>query len=176
MGSTSQHEPVVLILAAFSRHGDALDWARQRAEREWGPVEHVSARFEFRETNYYASSMGPDLLKTFLTFRQRFDPADLPTVKNLTNTWEREFAATSPCTELRPLNLDPGYLSQAKLVLASTKDHAHRIYLSQGIYAEITLCYRGRTWQQQPWTYPDYQRPDYHEFFTQCRQTLRGES
>jgi hypothetical protein len=73
----------------------------------------------------------------------------------------------------RPLNLDPGYLTEAKLVLASTKDHAHRIYLSQGIYAEVTLSFRRGHWRHHDWTYPDYRRDDYHAFFTQCRDYFR---
>ena len=73
----------------------------------------------------------------------------------------------------RPLNLDPGYLTEEKLVLASTKDHAHRIYLARGIYAEVTLHYQGGRWQSHDWTYPDFQRDDYHIFFTQCRDFLR---
>jgi len=73
----------------------------------------------------------------------------------------------------RPLNLDPGYLTEAKLVLASTKDHAHRIYLGRGIYAEVTLHYQNGRWQSHDWTYPDFQRPDYHLFFSQCRDFFR---
>ena len=74
--------------------------------------------------------------------------------------------------EPRPLNLDPGYITAAKLVLASTKDHAHRIYLQDGIYAEVTLAYRHRAWQPLEWTYPDYRRADFQEFFTRCREFL----
>ena len=73
---------------------------------------------------------------------------------------------------MRPLNLDPGYITPAKLVLASTKDHAHRIYLRDGIYAEVTLSFRGRKWQPLEWTYPDYRRDDYQRFFTECREWL----
>ena len=72
-----------------------------------------------------------------------------------------------------PLNLDPGYVTLAKLVLASTKDHAHRIYLADCIYAEVTLSYRGGAWQPFEWTYPDYRRADFHVFFTRCRELLR---
>jgi hypothetical protein len=59
--------------------------------------------------------------------------------------------------------------------LASTKDHAHRIYLNDGIYAEVTLAYRRGGWQAFPWTYPDYRRHDFQEFFTRCRESLRIE-
>jgi hypothetical protein len=71
------------------------------------------------------------------------------------------------------LNLDPGYLTPAKLVLASTKDHAHRLYLARGIYAEVTLYFKGRRWQYRDWTFPDYRRDDYQQFFSACRELLR---
>jgi hypothetical protein len=74
------------------------------------------------------------------------------------------------------LNLDPGYLTAAKLVLASTKDHAHRIYLRGGVYAEVTLNFRAGQWQMLPWTYPDYRRDDYQSFFTTCRELLMRRS
>jgi hypothetical protein len=70
------------------------------------------------------------------------------------------------------VNIDPGYITPAKLVLASTKDHAHRIYLRDGIFAEVTLVYRQRKWQPLEWTYPDYRRDDYQQFFTECREWL----
>ena len=90
----------------------------------------------------------------------------LADIKRQTNAWEAEYAALGLHPEPRPLNLDPGYITLAKLVLASTKDHAHRIYLGDGIYAEVTLAYRDRRWQPLEWTYPDYRRDDYQQFFT----------
>ena len=86
---------------------------------------------------------------------------------------EAAYAKLQRHPEPRPLNLDPGYLTSAKLVLASTKDHAHRIYLSRGIYAEVTLHYQDRGWQHHEWTFPDYRRADYQEFFTHARDHLR---
>ena len=74
--------------------------------------------------------------------------------------------------EPRPLNLDPGYLTLGKLVLASTKDFAHRIYLSRGIYAEVTLYYRHGRWEHHQFTFADYRREDYQHFFSQCRDVL----
>lgn len=117
--------------------------------------------------------MGPGLLKTFFALERPFEAARLPEVKLLTNRWEEEYAATAGLPEPRPLNLDPGYLTLAKLVLASTKDHAHRIYLSDGIFAEVTLYYSQRRWQVREWTFADYRRDDYQAFFTQCREYFR---
>ena len=172
MGRVSPHSPAVLLLAAFSRHGDALDWARQQAVQSWGPIAHQSPIFEFTQTDYYRQAMGPDLRKVFFAFEPPFDPAGLAEVKLQTNAWEDEFAALAGHAEARPLNLDPGYLTLGKLVLASTKDHSHRVYLRSGIYAEVTLYYSGGRWRAREWTYADYRRADYQEFFSRCRDWL----
>jgi hypothetical protein len=174
MGSVSQPSPVLLILAAFSRHGAALDWAKAQAEAAWSPVALESERFQFDATNYYEASMGPGILKLFYAFERLIDPANLAELKLQTNAWESDYAGLERHADERPLNLDPGYLTPAKLVLASTKDHAHRIYLSRGIYAEVTLFYKHRQWQAREWTFPDYQRADYQQFFGKCREYLRS--
>ncbi len=173
MGTISTPSPVLLILAAFSRHAVVLDWARERAEAEWGPVALASERFAFDATDYYEASMGGGILKCFFAFERLVDPAVLVERKLQTNRWESEYAESGANVEARPLNLDPGYLTPAKLVLASTKDHAHRLYLSRGIYAEVTLFYKHRQWQSRDWTFTDYRRADYQQFFTACREYLR---
>jgi hypothetical protein len=173
MGQAREHPPVMLIMAAFSRHRAALNWARQTAEAVWGPVALASELFPFRETDYYAASMGCDLLKVFYAFERLIDPAELVSIKQRTNQWEIEYQQAPAWDEARPLNLDPGYLTEAKLVLASTKDHAHRLYLAEGIFAEVTLHYQHRRWRHREWTFADYRRQDYHDFFTTCRRHLR---
>jgi hypothetical protein len=172
MGQIQPPLPVLLIVAASSRYEPALDWARSQCESQLGTLSHVSEPFDFTETDYYAATMGDKLKKQFFAFERLIDPADLPAIKRRTNEWEAMYAALNRHPEPRPLNLDPGYITLAKLVLASTKDHAHRIYLHDGIHAEITLMYRQRKWQPLEWTYPDYRRDDYQRFFTQCRQWL----
>jgi hypothetical protein len=174
MAAIQPHRPVLLILAAFSRYDEALDWARQTSEDAWGPVALASERFDHRETDYYAATMGRDLKKVFLAFESLVDPADLVACKETTNQWEVDYQRLGRHPEPRPLNLDPGYLTEAKLILATTKDRDHRIYLDRGIYAENTLYYYHRAWQPRPWTYPDYSRTDYHQFFTECRNWYRA--
>ncbi|HEY1599057.1 MAG TPA: DUF4416 family protein [Pirellulales bacterium] len=174
MGESSPPEPALRLLAVFSRHDAALAWARAKAEQAWGPVALASPVFAFRETDYYQATMGDEIKKMFLAFAEPFDQGDVVESKLQTGDWEREYAACGFHAEERPVNLDPGYLTNAKLVLASTKDHAHRIYQSRGIYAEVTLFYRDRQWQHHPWTFPDYRRADYQEFFTHARDFLRA--
>ncbi len=174
MGQPAPHSPVLLILAAFSRYGEALDWAKQKAIESWGPVALESPRFDFAETHYYDASMGPELKKVFFAFQRPFDPAELVEIKLSTNQWEEEYAAVCKHAEPRPLNLDPGYIALGKLVLASTKDFAHRIYLSRGIYAEVTLQYKHNRWRHHEYTFADYRREDYQRFFSECREWLKG--
>lgn len=174
MGQIHLHPPVTPILAAFSRHDEALDWAHTRACQLWGPAALASPRFEFSETDYYEPTMGAGLKKCFWAFERPADPRELAEWKIQTNQWEEDYARSAGHSEPRPLNLDPGYLTPAKLVLASTKDHAHRIYLAEGIYAEVTLYYRDGRWQAREWTFPDYRRADYQEFFSAVRLLIKG--
>lgn len=173
MGQIAPHRRVLLIVAAFSRYPEALQWAREQTEIDWGVIALESGLFDHHETHYYDASMGTGLKKTFWAFEQLVDPGLLPQLKIRANQWEEEYKQVAAHPEPRPLNLDPGYLTEAKLVLASTKDRDHRIYLSSGIYAEGTLYFHQGQWKTRPWTYPDYQRADYHEFFTRCREYLR---
>ncbi len=173
MGTTTKTNQVLLILAAISNDDAALDWAREWAVSSFGAVLMESERFAFTETDYYLDSMGPHLKKTFFAFDELMDPDKLAAIKEVTNEIEGLYARQSDSQHERPLNLDPGYLTESKLVLASTKDHAHRIYLTKGIYAEITLRFRHQQWQPWEWTYPDFRREDFHQFFTACRNALR---
>jgi len=172
MGEIHDPDSVLLIIAMTSRYAPALDWARTQAEAEFGGRLHASDVFDFVETAYYTSTMGAELKKQFFAFERLIDPGRLPPIKRLTNEWEAKYAAFDWHPEPRPLNLDPGYITPAKVVLASTKDHSHRLYLASGIYAEITLAYRHKKWQPLEWTYPDYRRDDFQRFFTTCREWL----
>ena len=174
MGGVQLHRPVLPILALFSRYPEALAWGQLRAIEHFGPAALVSELFDHNETTFYEKSMGPGLRKMFLAFAGLRDPAEMIDWKLLTNAWEEEYAAQGLHPEPRPLNLDPGYLTEAKLVLATTKDRDHRLYLGRGIFAEVTLHYQRGEWITRPWTYPDYQRADFHAFFSQCRVFLRG--
>ena len=173
MGEIKAHSEVLLLLAAFTRYDEGFEWVRTRIEEAWGAIALESSEFSFDQTEYYTATMGTDLRKKFFVLDHLYDPAQLASVKRQTNTWEESYQAQGAHSEMRPLNLDPGYLTEAKLVLATTKDRDHRVYLGEGIYAEVTLFYSHGGWQARPWTYPDYQDAGYHEFFTRCRKVLR---
>lgn len=172
MGEIQSPKPVLLVAAISSRYVDAVDWAIDRCGTQWGKAVLVSPLFDFTETRYYEPTMGTELKKRLAAFAI-VDPAMLPDAKIQSNLWEHEFRETNDYPEPRPLNIDPGYVTEAKLVLATTKDRDHRIYLRDGIYAEVTLYFRHGRWESSRWTYPDYQRPDYQQFLIECRDYLR---
>src|SRR5437660_1370937 len=167
--------PVLLIAAVFGRQPDALSWAKTRLEAEYGPVDKASAAFPFNQTDYYAEAMGTDLRKQFLAFRDLIAPDRLAEIKLHTNALERELAESGRCAEQRPINIDPGYLNLGKFLLATTKDQAHRIYLRDGVYAEVTLRFHDGAFEPWPWTYADYRESGYHEFLQQARVFFRGQ-
>lgn len=173
MGEIKQYRPVLRVMAVSSCHDEAFDWAIEKAASQWGRLLLQSERFDFSETRYYAKSMGENLQKQLLAFEELIQQDLIVESKLESNQWEDEFRSLKSWDQERPINLDPGYLTEAKLVLATTKDRDHRIYLRQGIFAEITLFFQGNRWQGSRWTYPDYKRSDFHEFFDQCRQLLR---
>ncbi|QDV28025.1 DUF4416 family protein [Aureliella helgolandensis] len=173
MATPKPHPPTLQLVAIFSRHGAALDWAIKQISDCWGALALISPRFDHSETNYYQAEMGTGLKKQFLVVEGDYDPSRLAASKLESNGWEAEFAEQSDHADQRPLNIDPGYLTLTKLVLASAKDRAHRIYLADGIYAEECLYYLDQGWRARPWTYPDYQRSDFQVFFVEARELLK---
>ena len=174
MGEIQKQRPVLLVAAVSSRYETAIDdWTRKQSQSSWGKICLESPMYDFSETSFYAATMGENLKKKIFAFEDLIPPESIPDCKILSNDWERLFATENSYPESRPLNIDPGYVTEAKLVLATTKDRDHRIYLRDGIFAEVTMHYYQRQWVKSRWTYPDYQRPDFHSFFTECREYLR---
>jgi hypothetical protein len=173
LGEITKHKPVFLIAAVTSRYESALAWTVEQTTAQWGRLALQSSVYDFTETDFYTESMGTELKKQFLVFDELIGPGELAPTKILSNQWEQQYTDQFEHPEARPLNIDPGYISEAKLVLATTKDRDHRIYLEKGIFAEVTLHFRAKQWTSSRWTYPDYQRADFQEFFTNCRNLLR---
>jgi len=175
--------PVKLIASVFTARGELLEEAKARLSQEFGPIDYQSELLPFDHTTYYAAEFGEKLKRRFVAFAELVRPEKLAEIKLLTNVLELVLSGAKGTEWVvegkRRINIDPGYVSHSKLVLATTKDHGHRVYLGQGIYAEVTLHFRGGTFQPWPWTYPDYASPPLIAIFNhirglyvkQCRQT-----
>lgn len=170
MGTANCAQFALLIVAHFSCQSEVLSWSQEVLTKLFGPVSLVSELFPFSETDYYSKTMGDDLKLQMLCFEEVICPDQLASIKQQTNQIEADYAAVSAAAEKRPLNLDPGYITASKFVLATTKDASHRIYLKDGIFAETTLGYVKGAWRAFQWTYPNYQRADYQQFLCTCRK------
>ncbi|HOW73614.1 MAG TPA: DUF4416 family protein [Phycisphaerae bacterium] len=174
MGTARSPRPVNLVCGLISNDPDLMNRAVKLLNEYFGATDEVTELWPFDDTDYYALEMGEDLRRQFISFERVVDPVQLAAVKVLTNEMERRIARDCGLpADRRPVNLDPGYLTLSKLVLATTKDFGHRVYLREGIYAESTLHYEHGRWTAWPWTYPDYAGPRYHEFFDRVRERLR---
>ena len=173
MGKANVPRPVKLIVSAFAPAEALLQQARQRLAAAYGAVDVESELLPFAHTSYYDAEFGdpPDLggralVRRIWSFELLIDPGALAAIKLSTNDLEQGWALDGR----RRVNLDPGYVSLAKLVLATTKNHGHRIYLRDGIYAEVTLRYQDGAFSPWPWTYPDYATAAYCALFGQIRR------
>lgn len=166
MGQIRQPQPVKLFASLFAGRAELLDEVTMRLAEEFGPVDFRSGILPFDHTDFYAPEFGPALVRRFVTFEPLVDPGDLAAVKRRTNEIELLWTVHGR----RQVNIDPGYISAGKVVLATTKDHAHRLYLGEGIYAEVTLHYHKGTFEPWSWTYPDYASSDYIALFNNLRR------
>ena len=175
MGIIVMPQPVKAVIGVLTAEPGLLSTVYPELTQRLGPIDFTSELLPFTSTNYYEAEMGSDIHRQFISFERLIDAGTLAEMKLFTNTVEQNFTIKKPEGDARCVNLDAGYLCLAKLVLASTKDHAHRIYLRDGIYAEITLRYYRKTFQAWEWTYPDYRLPKYIAIFNKIREIYRGQ-
>jgi hypothetical protein len=170
MSEISRPKPVKLIIGILSGIKALLEDIEVSLESRLGKIDLKSEVFNFDFTDYYKREMGLNILRKFLCFKKLIDPEEIPSIKIWTNKLEDEFKQNNKFKVIRPINLDPGYLTHCNLILASTKDYYHRIHLQDGIYAEVTLFYQHEVFKNLPWTYPDFQTEEYKNFFLRARE------
>jgi hypothetical protein len=169
MGEPQKPFPVKLVVGMISSQETLFARAKKVMEEKFGPMDFESPLLDFNYTAYYEKEMGAGLKRQFISFKDLIRPETLPAIKLLTNNLEKDFASGGK----RQINLDPGYLTLDKFVLATTKNHQHRIYLNDGIYAEATLRYRNRSFHPWECTYPDYRTGEYIGIFNALRELYR---
>ena len=174
MGSLHSFTPVKLFTGILVSNPELIEGVEARLTSVHGPVDHRSPIIPFDFTDYYKAETGTRIDRVFFSFERLIEADQLPEIKRQTNEIEGECSALDG-TVKRPVNLDPGYIEQAKVILASTKNFYHRLYLGKGIFAEVTMHFRNDTYHFFPWTYPDYQSKDYLEFFLRVRQIYRSQ-
>lgn len=176
MGSVRAPRRVKLFTGLLGADRDLMRRAVQLLTKVFGAIDSTSLYFPFDHTDYYEDELGADAERLFVSFEPLMDPELIADIKHQTNAIEEKLTQDLALPEnQRPVNLDPGYLSLNKIVLATTKDYSHRIYLQRGIYAEVTMRYHDGRWRPWPWTYPDFGCGQYDAYFAQLREILRGQ-
>jgi hypothetical protein len=166
--------PVKLFIGGLTSIPEMIPKAEERLTALYGAVDLRSETFPFDWTHYYDKTMGNPIHRYFLSFASLIEPSSIAAIKAATN--DVEVALAGEYVDLqRPINLDPGYLEQSKIVLASTKNFYHRILISGGIYAEVTLHFEEGEWRSFPWTFPDFKSDLYHPFFSSLRDLYRSQ-
>lgn len=172
MGRASSFTPHLLFVGLLYRDNAPAENVRLSLSERFGDIACESSAFRFEMTDYYAEELGEGLLRQYLAFATLVEPETLWQIKEWTNALEAR--TLQPETRSRLVNIDPGIMSAATVILASTKDFAHRIPLGGGIYGEVTLSYRHGRFEGVPWTYPDYLLKESLDFFRAAREFYRS--
>lgn len=162
-------KPVKLVVAVLFADETRLPLALKELTEPFGKIDYTSAPFPFEATHYYEQEMGAPIFRRFYSFEQLISPEDLATVKLRANEIEQSLAVNGK----RTINLDPGYLDTDKFVLASTKYHGYKIYLRDGVWADMTLHYEKGRFTALPWSFPDFKSGAYEKAFLRVREIYK---
>ncbi len=175
MGLIRTPKPVKLFVGMLSSEPALFDECAALLSASYGAIDYESTPLPWEVSDYYREEMGSSVYRKFIFFRELIDPVRLAGIKNSTNALEAQFSGKTPSGSRRRINLDPGYVAEAKIVLASTKDYSHRVYIGENIYAEVTLRYssKERSFTALDHTYLDFRTKTYQELFNMARDLLR---
>ncbi len=171
MGVPREAPPAKLFAAVMHRPEVSPERIVERLSGRYGAVDARSRPYLFSHSAYYAKEMGAGLMKFLVSFGPLVPQEWLADVKVETNRLEEE----TKDGRGRTCNVDPGLVTLSGVILATTKGHAHRVYMGEGIYEEVTLIYRGGAFEPLPWTYPDYRLPEVLSFMDEVRGIARGQ-
>ena len=188
MGKAKKPRAVKLVIGMLAKNKKLFDTAEEFFVKRFGPIDYKSPVIPFGYTNYYKKEMGGPLKRKFISFKGPISPGKIAKIKLATNSIEQKIAINTNSSRLRSknivraseasrelkrrINIDPGYISDSKLVLATTKDYFHRIYLNRGIYAEVALKWRRNGFEPFEWTYPDYRSKEYLDILNAIRNNF----
>jgi hypothetical protein len=124
-------------------------------KKKFGDIQD-KLEYNFNHTDYYEDELGKNLRKYVVVFNKLIDP-ELLSIEYKNNK--------------RIINLDPGYITKQKLILATTKERPHRIYLSNGIYADLTYLFSKNDCIILRNTFPDFRDKNVQEFFIKIKNS-----
>ncbi len=179
MSKPKSPQPVKLVVSIITGNKDLFESVCEKLVIKFGEIDYISETLDFDFTDYYEKELGKDLIRHIISFKELIYPDRLPQIKRFTNDIEDQFLKEG---DNRSVNVDPGYVALCHFVLASCKSFTHRPYLGDGVYADLTLVFRKKTFQALEWTFPDYAsdglihilnsiRADYYERLKEMGET-----
>ena len=177
MGKISFPKPAKLIMSMFTSDEYLFGQCKDILIDKFGKIDMESNAQPFNFTDYYEKEFGKKLIQNLFSFSTLIRQDELAEIKRITNDLESNFSRNNIKKNIsglkRKINLDPGYITLNKYILASTKDGPSRIYLDQGIYAEITLRFINKSFVPCEYTYPNYKTNEYVNFLNSVRQKYK---
>jgi hypothetical protein len=156
MSTPKVPKPAKLVAGVILKDRERIEIFSGELSEKFGPVDIISGWLPFTYTTYYEDEMGSPLFRRMFAFKSLVGQHELPRIKTITNEIELRYSEKGK----RTANIDPGYMLSERFVLATGKNYSHRIYIGEGIYADLTLVYREGGFRKLPWTYPDYANDD----------------
>jgi hypothetical protein len=172
MKRSSPVEATILFAGTLYQNPEVFLLAKEELKGFFGEIAIESPDLEWKNSEYYRDELGWPITRTFLFFRDRIDPLRLPEIKQTTDEIEERLSTGGK----RKINIDPGYMTLSKVVLASTKNYSHRLYIGKGIFAELTLVNTKGRYRPHLFTYRDYASEACIEIFGKARELLKARS
>ncbi len=172
MGELRTPAKVKIIVGILARDSQAVESVRATLREKFGPEDLNLDPFPFTFTNYYVDEIGAAPVRAFFSYENLVDRETIVDIKLWTNDVELEIAERNGTPGLRPVNLDPGYMTLGQFFLATTKDQRQRVYMQRGIFVEPTLYFQDGHFHAFDWTYRDYQSEKYIQYLEQVRARL----
>jgi hypothetical protein len=168
MAKIKPPEPSLLFTGILYVDDAILTLVKNNIISDFGSVLFESPSLSWDYSSYYKEELGSPIFRQFVFFKNLIDPGSLVDIKLKTMERENELVLEGK----RRVNLDPGYLMLSRIVLASAKNYAHRIYLGKGIYGDATLLYSEKesTFKPHLFTYRDYQEKSCIDMFLTARK------
>lgn len=166
MSLLNEPSKVKLFIGLIYQADSSIEDLFAKLEEELGDIEYVSDEKAFDHSSYYEREMGAALRRKLITFSGLINRTDIVGIKAFTNSLEEVFSYGGN----RTINIDPGYIAQEHLILATGKGFSHRPYLGSGVYADLTLVYKDNEYRILEWTYPDYRSHEIRALFKKLRR------
>ena len=161
----------------FSSDKGLFGLYKEMLVKRFGEIDFESNFQPFNFTDYYQEEFGKNLKQKLLSFSNLIRQDELAEIKTITNDLENNNSdkdvKKNTSHQRRKINLDPGYITLFKYILASTKNGPSRIYLTQKIYAEIMLRFINKSFVSCEYTYPNYKTDEYIDFLNLIRRKYK---